>query len=332
MNIGLVCWSFSQGMRVGAIRDGFDLVKAAAQLGADGIGIDHAFLPHPDDHAQIRQLRAQADDAGTRITAGVSGADDLVAAIRNGEGDALFERAQTLGSDVLKTTFAPPGVRLEEGWDIQTSRERVQAAIQALVEIEPTARRHNLPVAIENHIDFTNEELLEIWASTDSPYVGLLFDTANQFALLDNGAELGQELLDRILSVHFKDGYSVPTEDGVDLIWCVPGTGIADAPAAAALLKQKPNLTINVETIVTQQWAVPYKTAEFWSSLSYGRDDRADIIAAMEAQASENRSRPPVGDEELLAFETEQLKLSMAAARKLFQADGSIGSPATSER
>jgi sugar phosphate isomerase/epimerase len=320
VKIGLVCWSLSQRMNLGLVRNGFDLVDAAAELGAEGIGIDDAFLPAVGDEEEIQRLRKYADEAGIQITAGAASVDAIVDAVRSDDADGLFHRAKVLGSDVLKATFAGPGVRSEEAWDVATAKERVRQAIAALREIEPVARRNDLPVAVENHIDFTNAELFEIWGSVQSPYVGLLFDTANQYALLEDGTALGEQLIDRVLSVHFKDGYAVSADHGVDIIWCEPGTGLANARATAELLATKPDLTINVETIVTQQWPVPYETTAFWSSLDFEAPSRSAIIARMEEQASEDLPRPPAGDQELLAFETEQLRRSLAAARALFAA------------
>jgi 3-oxoisoapionate decarboxylase len=44
----------------------------------------------------------------------------------------------------------------------------------------------DVKLAVENHIDFTSDEIYQLLSEVDSPYFGLNFDTGNFLRLLDD--------------------------------------------------------------------------------------------------------------------------------------------------
>jgi sugar phosphate isomerase/epimerase len=60
-------------------------------------------------------------------------------------------------------------------------------------------------LAVENHIDYTADECLELLERVDSPYLGLNFDTGNFLRLLDDPVEGAKKLADRVYATHIKD-------------------------------------------------------------------------------------------------------------------------------
>ncbi len=313
---GVVCWSLSAARAAGLVEKPEDYVRYAKEIGFDGVALDTPVLPPPDDEDANRGLKEIADRLSMFVDVGTT--LDLEKAMLHGNADALFRRARLFGAPVLKSVLQNCGVRFAEHWDAAAAEECVRRKIDVLRGIGEVAEKHELPVAFENHIDFRNDEIVRIFEAVPSPYVGLLLDTANQLGLMQEPAELCRSLADRILATHFKDGYPVDTPDGVNLVWCPPGEGVAGVADMAPVLQDERYPHINLELIVNQAWPVPYKTAAFWSDLGAPRPSAAGLVARIEA-GKEGRVPPPDRDPEALAaHERQQLTAGLAALKALF--------------
>jgi sugar phosphate isomerase/epimerase len=101
------------------------------------------------------------------------------------------------------------------------------------------AKDHNLKMAIENHIDFTGVEILQLLEEVDSPYLGLNFDTGNFARLLDDPIKAMEKLAPFTLATHIKD-LKINKEAAVDewyFLSTVPvGDGFIDNLALARML------------------------------------------------------------------------------------------------
>jgi sugar phosphate isomerase/epimerase len=67
------------------------------------------------------------------------------------------------------------------------------------------AKDAGVRLAVENHIDFTSDEILELLTEVDSEYFGLNFDTGNFLRLLDDPIKGMQKLAPHVLATHVKD-------------------------------------------------------------------------------------------------------------------------------
>ena len=79
---------------------------------------------------------------------------------------------------------------------------------------EPVLRRHRLKVAIENHKDHTVEELVDLMSLVESEWIGVLVDTGNNIALLEEPHGVVEALAPYALSVHLKDMAVEEMEEG----------------------------------------------------------------------------------------------------------------------
>ena len=67
------------------------------------------------------------------------------------------------------------------------------------------AADYDIKMAIENHIDFTGAEILQLLEEVGSPYLGLNFDTGNFARLLDDPVKAMEKLAPFTLATHIKD-------------------------------------------------------------------------------------------------------------------------------
>jgi len=72
-------------------------------------------------------------------------------------------------------------------------------------EAVKTAEKCGIRMAIENHIDFTADEMVRLLDAVDSPYLGINFDTGNFLRLLDDPVRGMEKLASRVYAAHIKD-------------------------------------------------------------------------------------------------------------------------------
>jgi sugar phosphate isomerase/epimerase len=103
----------------------------------------------------------------------------------------------------------------------------------------PVAKDNGIKLAIENHIDFTSDEILQLLNEVDSDHFGLNFDTGNFLRLLDDPIAGMEKLAPYVLATHVKD--LMPDKQAKPTDWHffagVPvGNGLIDNETLARLL------------------------------------------------------------------------------------------------
>src|SRR5262249_23538263 len=67
------------------------------------------------------------------------------------------------------------------------------------------AEEYGIRIAIENHIDFTADEILRLLTAVNSPWLGVNFDTGNFLRLLDDPVKAMRKLAPYVYATHIKD-------------------------------------------------------------------------------------------------------------------------------
>jgi sugar phosphate isomerase/epimerase len=96
-------------------------------------------------------------------------------------------------------------------------------------------------LAVENHIDYTSDEILQLITEIDSDHFGLNFDTGNFLRLLDDPIAGMEKLAPYTLATHVKD--LMPDKNARPTDWHffagVPvGQGLIDNQTLARLLQK----------------------------------------------------------------------------------------------
>jgi sugar phosphate isomerase/epimerase len=110
-----------------------------------------------------------------------------------------FEQAKNIGAKVMRVV----------GSDSKFVREPHQPQIERLTRMFKSAVKvaadYDIKMAVENHIDFTADEMLQLLENVNSPYLGLNFDTGNFLRLLDDPVKGMQKLAKYTYATHIKD-------------------------------------------------------------------------------------------------------------------------------
>lgn len=108
------------------------------------------------------------------------------------------------GATVARAVFTG-GRRYETFKTLDEFRAFHDQAGRTLPLIEPVLRKHRLKLAIENHKDHTTDELVSLMKAISSEWIGVLVDTGNNIALLEEPHAVVEALAPFALSVHLKD-------------------------------------------------------------------------------------------------------------------------------
>ena len=289
--IGICTFSCHQHWKaVGAKHEGVKFTDAlsfyryARELGAEGVQ-----TPLRSTEAAVaRQMRALVEHDG--------GYYEGELRLPKTENDlAGFEAdvrlAREAGATVARAVFTT-GRRYEALKTMDDFRAFEAQAEKTLALIEPVLRKHQLKVAIENHKDHTADELAAMMRKISSEWIGVLVDTGNNIALLEEPQGVIEILAPFALSVHFKDMAAQPDAEGFLLSEVPLGTGMLDLPRmVAALRKANPAIVFNLEMATRDPLRIPCLTEDYFATFPERKAKNLD--AAMQRVRVNPPKQPP---------------------------------------
>jgi sugar phosphate isomerase/epimerase len=244
-------------MTVRRFRDTLEFLEHANSIGAAGIQTALTSL----EPAYIDKVERRLKDTGLylEVMSGLPQADTtrfvqtLEAAKRLG---ALCVRSACLG-----------GRRYETFNTLDDWKQFVTNSKAALARAVPIADKLKFPFAIENHKDWTVEEMVPLVKSYSSEYFGVCLDTGNNMALLDDPMELVERLAPYAMSTHIKDMGVDEYEEGFLLSEVPIGEGMLDIPKMVSIVeKARPKTRMTLEMITRDPLKVPVYTDKYWAT------------------------------------------------------------------
>ena len=110
-----------------------------------------------------------------------------------------FESARLIGAKVMRVVGSSLMFRNQpHGPQI----ERLTGMFREAVEV---AEAYGIRMAVENHIDFTADEMLRLLTEVNSPWLGINFDTGNFLRLLDDPIKGMAKLAPYVYATHITD-------------------------------------------------------------------------------------------------------------------------------
>ncbi|GAA4309234.1 sugar phosphate isomerase/epimerase family protein [Compostibacter hankyongensis] len=112
---------------------------------------------------------------------------------------AHIEHASLIGAPVMRVTGSSLLFRFEpHGPQLEKLSEMFKKAVKV-------AEAYNIKLAIENHIDYNADEILQLLKDVDSPYLGVNFDSGNFLRVMDDPVLAMEKLAPYVLATHIKD-------------------------------------------------------------------------------------------------------------------------------
>jgi sugar phosphate isomerase/epimerase len=246
--MGIAWTSF---MTVAKPKDALEFLIHCHGLGASGI---QAPL-----NGDLRQLRARAEQLGMYV----EGMVQLPAGDTSGF-EKNIQDAKAAGA-VCVRAGALSGRRYESfaslaDWTkfVSDSQKKIEAAL-------PILEKYKMPLALENHKDWTADEMVALLKSHSSEYLGVCLDFGNNISLLDDPMNVAEMLVPFTIATHVKDMGVEWYNDGFLLSEMVLGQGFLDLPRMLALVRRaRPATRFSLEMITRDPLQVPCFTEKYW--------------------------------------------------------------------
>jgi sugar phosphate isomerase/epimerase len=240
-------------MTVWRPQDTLEFLAHCHDLGADGI--QSAIKGEPGN------IRAQAEKWHMYVEAMVP--------MPKGDDTSEFEHAlknaQEAGAVALRSACL--GTRRYETFKtLDAWKEHVAESIKSIAAARPLLDQYKIPLGIENHKDWTTEELVELMQKYHTEYFGVCLDFGNNLSLLDpDPMETIEKLATYAVSTHMKDMSVEAAENGFLLAEVVLGTGYLDLPRALSLVRRaRPDANFSLEMITRDPLNVPCFDDPYW--------------------------------------------------------------------
>ncbi len=267
-SIGLFSYQERPGERMDAVK----FVEATHRAGGEVAQLYHSMI-RDWDSARLARLRRRAAELDVLLE--VHGGNALAKWSRF---EDTMRRAADLGARVVGCSFGmlmrPNKIATLSAWD-----EHVAQCEARLRQLAPLAKSLGLSIAVENHLDFTVEELRNMIRRVDSPHVGVLFDVGNTVGTLDDPTEAADVLGPYTVATHYKDFAIEEVARGFRFTMVPLGCGSLRLEEITRRLLRHidPQMGLSIEMMNGQHFEVYWLEDRFW--LAY-RDKTARQVAA----------------------------------------------------
>jgi len=291
--------------------DTYEFLEYCHSLGAGGIQASLTSL----EPEYVKKLRARAEQLGMYV--------EVMAALPKQDDTSKFEQTVRAAKDagaLCIRSAALGGRRYENFSDLPAWQAFVAQSRKAIDRAFVVAERERMPLALENHKDWTADELAAIVKDKSSEYLGVCLDTGNNIALLDNPTDVIEALAPYALCTHFKDMAVEPYADGFLLSEVPLGEGIINLKGAAvAVHRARPKTRFTLEMITRNPLKVPCLTDKYWATFPE-RNGRylADTLRLVRDATVRLQHLPTVDHESpegLLQLEQENIQQCLHYAR-----------------
>ena len=176
-------------------------LKRAYEIGAEAVSLETCFLPSLEPE-YLRELKLLVDEYGFDRVLAWGHPDGLERGLNPDALDELkviIPRAGLVGADVMRVTGSSHMFRHE---DHQEQLTRLAPQFKECMEV---ANEYGVKLAVENHIDFTVDEMMQLLEMVDEDNFGVNFDTGNFLRLLDDPITGMEKLAPYVFATHCKD-------------------------------------------------------------------------------------------------------------------------------
>lgn len=294
-------------MTVAKPKDALEFLTRCHALGAAGI---QAPL-----HGDLRQLRTQAEKLGMYI-------EGMVQLPRNGQTSAFekdIQDSKDAGALCVRAA-ALSGRRYETFASLADWRKFVTDSQRNIEAALPILEKYKMPLALENHKDWTADEMLALIQGHSSEYLGVCLDFGNNIALLDDPINVAEMLAPFTIATHVKDMGVESYNDGFLLSEVVLGQGFLDLPRTLSMVRRaRPATRFSLEMITRDPLQVPCLTDKYWVAFP----DRNGVFLARTMQLVQRyKSTKPLprisslSPQAQLQAEEENVRASLQYARE----------------
>ena len=214
-----------------------DFVNRAAELGVDGVSLESCYFESLQP-GHLKEIKAALDEKRLERVLAWGHPDGLEAGRSRTawkEMNDLIPKARLMGADIMRIVASSLQFRNEP------HGPQIDAVVKMLKESVKIAADAGIVLAIENHIDYTSEEIHQILQRVGSDRLKVNFDTGNTLRMMEDPVKAARRLGPYTVATHTKDLDAcrhVPPEEWYFFSSVVVGTGLIDIPGVVRALKE----------------------------------------------------------------------------------------------
>jgi sugar phosphate isomerase/epimerase len=251
-------------MMVWRPQDTFEFLEHCHSLGAAGI--------QSAIKGDIPTLRSRAEELEMFVEAMVP--------MPKGDDTSQFEQALKDAREVKAVALrsACLGTRRYETFKtLDDWKQHVADSVKSIEAALPLLDKYKIPLGLENHKDWTADELVALMKKYGTDYFGVCLDFGNNVSLLDDPMTVIERLAPYAVCTHLKDMGVEGSDDGFLLSEVLLGTGFIDLPRAISLVRRgRPDARFSLEMITRDPLKVPCLDDGYWASFP----DRSGLYLA----------------------------------------------------
>jgi sugar phosphate isomerase/epimerase len=178
-----------------------DFLRRARKHGVEGVSLESCYMP-PIDDGFLDRLRDMLDKFGFERVWAWGHPDGLRSGTDKAAAKDLVQHlayAEHLGARVMRIAGGSRKTR-PESWSVH--KRQLGSMLKKLIG---PAEKHGIVLAIENHIDMLADEMVDLIASIDSPWLGVCLDTGNNLRMFEDPLVVAQKLAPFARATHIKD-------------------------------------------------------------------------------------------------------------------------------
>lgn len=253
--MGLTTASLWQSKRGKTI---YEFLEFCHSLGAGGAQAPFASL----DSDYVRKVRERAEQWGMYV--------EIEVELPKGESTEEFENTVRAARDVGAVAMRSAclgGRRYEVFSTLDAWKEFVALSKKRIAKAAPIVDKYRVPLGMENHKDWTADELVALLKEYSSEYLGACLDAGNNISLLDEPMHVVEKLAPHAVSTHFKDMGVAEYPDGFLLSEVVLGDGFLDLHRMIDIIhRARPKTKFNLEMITRDPLKIPCLTDKYWAT------------------------------------------------------------------
>lgn len=251
--MGVCQYSFSESPHT---KSAYDFLEYCHSLGAGGVqvGLD-SFEPD-----YIDKVRRRTADLGMYL--------EVIVSLPQNNDAAEFERhvaaAQQAGAGCLRSACLN-GRRYENFTSLSEWKKFVTESHERIGLAVPVLEKYHMPLGLENHKDWTADEMVALIQRHNSEFLGVCLDAGNNISLLDDPTDAIEKLAPLAVTTHFKNMAVKEYPDGFLLSEVLLGQGILNlSQVVETIRKPHPQMRFNLEMITRDPLKIPCLTDKYW--------------------------------------------------------------------
>lgn len=267
------------------------------------------------DPASLKSIRDFSEKTGMYVeVTTMLPKDDAAAA----DFERVVKAAREIGAHCMRSVCLS-GRRYETFNDLPTWQTFMSDSKAKLARVVPILERNKMPMGIENHKDWTVEQMVPLLKSYNSEYLGVCIDWGNNMSLLDDPVEVVERLAPFCINSHIKDMSVEEYADGFYLAEVPLGQGMLPLKKMMdMILAARPNVKFSLDMLTRNPLLVPCLNDKYWITF---QDRPGYYLARMLRTVRANKPKKPLvwvsklDKDAQLQFEQDNIRQSVEFAR-----------------